>query len=148
MLTNKAKYGLKALAYLALHQGKGVQGAEIANAYCMPKKFLDAILLQIKNIGVIRSKKGKGGGYQLSRPPDTISLGQVIRELDGPFAPVPCVSRSAYARCSDCPDEGACIIRPVMQEVRDAISAVLDNRTLADMLNAKQDMETFLTYDI
>ena len=148
MLTNKAKYGLKALAFLAMHQGKGVQGAEIASAYAMPKKFLDAILLQIKNIGIIQSKKGRGGGYQLSRPPDTISLGQVIRELDGPFAPVPCVSRSAYARCSDCPDETACIIRPVMQEVRDAISVVLDNRTLADMLNAKQDAEQFLTYDI
>ena len=148
MLSNKAKYGLKALAYLADNRGHAVQSAEIAEARDLPKKFLDAILLEIKNIGVISSKKGKGGGYQLARPPDTISLGAVIRALDGPFAPVPCVSRTAYARCDDCPDEEGCMIRPVMQEVRDAISNVLDNKTLSDMLAMRHSKEFFLSYDI
>ena len=148
MLSNKAKYGLKALIYLADNRGRAVQSAEIADAQRLPKKFLDAILLEIKNLGVITSKKGKGGGYQLARPSDTISLGHVIRALDGPFAPVPCVSRTAYARCADCPDEEGCAVRPIMQEVRDAISTVLDNRTLEDMLAMRKSREFFLAYDI
>lgn len=148
MLSNKAKYGLKALIHLADNRGRPIQSAEIADAQILPKKFLDAILLEIKNLGVITSKKGKGGGYQLARPADTISLGQVIRTLDGSFAPVPCVSRSAYSRCADCPDEEVCAVRPVMQEVRDAIAGVLDKRTLGDMLAMRKTKEFFLAYDI
>ncbi len=148
MLSNKAKYGLKALIHLADNRGHPVQSAEIAEAEGLPKKFLDAILLEIKNLGVITSKKGKGGGYQLARPPDTIALGQVLRALDGSFAPVPCVSRSAYARCSDCRDEDGCAVRPVMQEVRDAIAGVLDKRTLGDMLLMRKTKDFFLAYDI
>lgn len=148
MLSNKAKYGLKALVYLADNRGRAVQSAEIAEAQNLPKKFLDTILLEIKNLGVISSKKGKGGGYTLLRPTDTISLGQVIRALDGPFAPVPCVSRTAYARCSDCSDEGICVVRPIMQEVRDAISNVLDNRTLHDMISLRKNAGDTTFYDI
>ena len=148
MLSNKAKYGLKALVYLAQNRGRPVQSVEIAEAQKLPKKFLDAILLEIKNAGVITSKKGKGGGYHLARPADTVSLGLVIRTLDGPLAPVPCVSRTAYSRCSDCSDEGACVIRPVMQEVRDAISTVLDNRSLQDMINMRKNGDDFVFYDI
>ncbi len=96
-----------------------MQSAEIADARNLPKKFLDSI-----------------------------SLGVVIRTLDGPFAPVPCVSRTAYSRCDDCPDEQGCIIRPVMQEVRDAISQVLDNKTLADMLDMRNSKEFLLNYEI
>lgn len=148
MLSNKAKYGLKALIYLADHNGAAVQCTEIAEAQNLPKKFLDAIMLEIKNLGVISSKKGKGGGYQLARPADTISLGQVVRALDGPFAPVPCVSHTAYARCADCPSEAECLIRPIMQEVRDAIAKVLDNRTLGDMMRLRKAGGDILLYDI
>lgn len=148
MLSNKAKYGLKALTYLADTPGRAVQSAEIAQAEALPKKFLDAILLDIKNLGVIISKKGKGGGYQLARAPDAISLGQVLRVLDGSFAPTPCVSRTAYARCGDCPDEAECAVRPIMQEVRDAISSVLDHRTLQDMLDMRASKKTVPAYDI
>lgn len=148
MLSNKAKYGLKALVHLADNPGRPVQSAEIAEAEGLPKKFLDSILLEVRHMGVITSKKGKGGGYQLARPPDTIGLGQVLRALDGTFAPVPCVSRSAYARCTDCRDEVSCAIRPVMQDVRDAIAGVLDKRTLGDMLMMRKRPGSFLAYDI
>ena len=149
MLTNKGKYGLKAMLHLAEREGLGgVQGADIAATQSIPKKFLDAILLELKNQGLLYSKKGKGGGYSLLRPSDTISLGQVIRALDGPFAPVPCVSRTAYARCDDCVDEGGCIVRPVMQEVRDAISTVLDNRSLHDMMAMRKTAAQHDFYDI
>ena len=148
VLSNKAKYGLKALVYLADHPGRAVQSAEIAEMQGLPKKFLDAILHEIKGLGVLTAKKGKGGGYSLTRPPDTISLGSVVRALDGPFAPVPCVSQTAYARCSDCKDEAGCFIRPVMKEVRDAISHVLDNRSLSDMMGMRQNKEFYLSYDI
>ena len=148
VLSKKAKYGLKALVYLADNRGRAVQCTEIAEAQNLPKKFLDAILLEIKGLGIISSKKGKGGGYSLLRPSDTISLGQVIRALDGPFAPVPCVSRTAYARCDDCVDEGGCIVRPVMQEVRDAISTVLDNRSLHDMMAMRKSASVHDFYDI
>ena len=131
-----------------MHRGDTVQSVEIADAERIPKKFLDAIMLEIKNMGLVTSKKGKGGGYQLFQSPDTISLGQVIRVLDGPLAPVSCVSRTAYARCADCRDERACLIRPVMQRVRDAISGILDNTTLEDMIADTKFMDSVVNYDI
>lgn len=133
MLTSKAKYGLKALIYLTAHRDRAVQGAEIAEEQNIPKKFLDAILLQLKNDGMLTSRKGKGGGYRLAQAPETIMSGRVVRLLDGPVAPIACVSRTAYRRCDDCHDEANCGIRQVMQQVRDAIAAVLDSTSIADM---------------
>jgi Rrf2 family protein len=92
------------------------------------------ILLELKNQGVLRSRKGKGGGYALSRPPSEISVGRVMRVLEGPLAPLPCVSKMAYERCEDCPDEKACGVRILMKQVRDATATVLDSTTFADVI--------------
>ncbi|AVM76411.1 RrF2 family transcriptional regulator [Magnetospirillum gryphiswaldense] len=148
MLSSKAKYGLKAMVYLARHADDGsVLIADIAEAESIPKKFLDAILLELKNRGYLSSKKGKGGGYSLAKPAQQIMVGDIVRVLDGPLAPVQCVSRTAYRRCDDCRDEAGCAVRAVMGEVRDAIAAILDNTTLADMAFSKK-AEPVLMYDI
>ena len=134
MLSAKAKYGLKALLYLAQREGEGgVQGADIAKNQNIPKKFLDTILLELKNNGLLYSKKGKGGGYTLARPTAKIMVGQIVRILDGPLAPIPCVSDTAYRPCTDCHDEDSCQIRRVMRKVRDATAEILDNTSLRDM---------------
>ena len=95
------------------------------------RKFLESILLTLKNNGVLESKRGKGGGYLLREAPDQITIGQIIRIVDGPLSPVSCVSHTAYRPCSDCPDEATCLIRLVMKEVSEAISKVLDLKTVA-----------------
>jgi len=149
MLSSKAKYGLKAMVYLTRHAQEGsVLIAEIAEAENIPKKFLDAILLELKNRGFLSSKKGKGGGYTLARPAAKIKVGDIVRVLDGPLAPVPCVSRQYYKRCADCVDEDACAVRIVMQEVRDAIATILDNTTLAEMAKGGRPLDPVLNYDI
>ena len=135
MLSNKAKYALKALLILADEQDRGHHLiVDLAERGGIPRKFLEAILLALKNRGILRSKKGKGGGYALARPPEEITLGQVIRWMDGPLALVPCASLTAYRKCDDCADEESCGIRTVMKEVRDATSQILDSTTLADLL--------------
>ncbi|TAN56723.1 MAG: Rrf2 family transcriptional regulator [Rhodospirillales bacterium] len=133
MLTNKAKYGLKALLYLAARPDRPALISEIAEHESIPKKFLDIILLDLKNSGLLASKKGKGGGYQLARQPAQIMVGNVVRILDGPLAPIACVSRTAYRPCPDCRSESACKVRAVMSDVRDAIANILDNTSLSDM---------------
>jgi Rrf2 family protein len=135
MLTNKGKYGLKALVHLAgIAPGQTTMVAEIASTNSIPKKFLDAILLDLRNAGFVRSKKGPGGGYALARPPAEILIGAVVRALDGPLAPIACASRTAYQPCDDCADLTACAVRLTMLDVRDAMAKVLDNTTLADMV--------------
>jgi Rrf2 family protein len=135
MLSNKAKYALRALIVLAREDGSGpVLISDLAARERIPKKFLELILLDLKNHGILDSKKGRGGGYRLSKSPEEISLGEVIRVLEGPLAPIPCVSQHAYRRCADCPDERSCGIRLVMQEVRDATAGILDGTSLADVL--------------
>ena len=134
MLTRKSKYGLKALLLLAADAGRGpVLVAELAEREQIPKKFLEAILLDLKRHGLVHSKKGKGGGYLLSRRPADITIGQVIRVLDGPLALVPCASQTAYRRCEECIDEQTCGVRQAMKEVRDATARILDNTTLAGL---------------
>ena len=139
MLSKRAKYGLRALVYLARHQGEGpIQISEISEKLNIPRKFLEAILLDLRNEGLLLSRKGKEGGYLMERSPDTITIGRVIRFIDGPLAAVPCVSQTAYARCDDCPDEKTCVVRCVMKEVRDATAKILDETTL-DQLVAKEE---------
>lgn len=112
MLTKKGKYGLKALVDLArLPPGQTAFITEIAQRNNIPKKFLDTILLELRNAGVLRSKKGPGGGYSLSRPASEIRIGHVIRTLDGPLAPIRCASRTAYEMCDDCTDPETCRVR-------------------------------------
>jgi Rrf2 family protein len=138
MLTKKGKYGLKALVHLAqLEPGKTAFVSEIAEKNNISKKFLDAILLELRKGGILRSKKGPGGGYALSKPAAEISIGQAVRILDGPLAPSRCASKTAFEACDDCNDPDDCQVRHSMTEVRDAISAVLDTMTLEQMV-AKQ----------
>lgn len=132
MLSNKAKYGLKAMMHLATFEGPCLAG-NIATQNQIPRKFLDAILLELKNAGILTSKKGKGGGYHLARPADRITVGQIIRILDGSLAPIACTSRTAYRRCLDCPDEDACAIRDIMLDVRDSIALILDRTSISSL---------------
>ena len=153
MLSKQSKYGLRALVFLARHShGRPVLISEIAQRENMPRKFLERILLDLKKRGVVKSKMGKGGGYELGRQPGQITVAEVIRITDGPLAPVQCVSETAYAKCTDCADEGTCCIRAVMKEVRDEIARILDHTTLADMLAKQQALEaesrTGLAYQI
>jgi Rrf2 family protein len=135
MLTAKGKYGLKALVHLAtLEPGETTQAMDIAEAHNIPKKFLDAILGDLRNAGIVFSKKGPGGGYMLARAPDDIKIGHVIRAIDGPLAPIACASRTAYQACRDCKSVRACSVRLMMSKVRDAMSDVLDRLTVADMV--------------
>ena len=134
MLTNKGKYGLKAIIHLArLEAGETAQVADIAQKNNISKKFLDAILLDLRNAGMLRSKKGPGGGYALAKPARTIKVVAVVRALDGPIAPIGCASRTAFRPCEDCGDVDICPVRSVMREVRDAMAGVLDNTTIADL---------------
>ena len=140
MLSQKAKYGIRALLYLA-QQPAGTPALirDIAEKEHLPKKFLEAILLELKSAGILHSRPGKGGGYTLNRPAKSITLGRVIRLIDGPLAPLPCVSQTAYAPCRDCVDEKTCTIRAIMKQVRDATASILDETTFADLLD-KQAM--------
>ncbi|MBY6240832.1 Rrf2 family transcriptional regulator [Methylosinus sp. Sm6] len=132
MLSNKAKYGLKALIHLARAEGQCLAG-DIARDNNIPRKFLDAILVELRNAGVLNSKKGKNGGYLLARPAEKITVGQIIRILDGPLAPIACASKTAYQRCADCPDEDACAIRDIMLDVRESIALILDRASIASL---------------
>jgi Rrf2 family protein len=130
----KARYALRALYALAVDEARApVLIADLAERERIPRKFLEAILLELRNAGILQSKKGKGGGYALARPAAAITIGQVMRAIDGPLAPIPCVSERAYVRCEECPNEESCGTRLVMKEVRDAIAKVLDGTTLADV---------------
>jgi Rrf2 family protein len=142
LLSKKAKYGLKGMVILAQRYGQGpILISDVAAPDKMPRKFLELILLELKNHGLLQSKKGKGGGYFLAKPPQMITVGQVVRIIDGPIAPLPCVSRTAYMRCEECADERTCAIRMVMKDVREATAKILDSVTLADMLNRVQSIE-------
>jgi len=112
--------------------------AQMAREEVIPKKFLEQILLSLKSFELVVSKKGKGGGYALARPPHLITLGSVIRVIEGPLAPLPCASETRFRKCDECPDAETCGTRIVMREVRDAIADILDRTTLA-MVCAKVD---------
>lgn len=138
MLTRKSKYGLKALLLMARAPDRAMLASEIAKAERIPKKFLQLILLDLKRRGMVKSRRGKNGGYQLARPPSEIHLGAVMRALEGPLALTPCASETAYHRCDECQDELACGIQLVMRQVRDATAAILEGASL-DKVNAAVD---------
>jgi len=133
-LSKRGEYGLRAMIDLATWDNGDslIQIKEIAEREHIPAKFLEQILLSLKNAGLLHSKMGVGGGYYLARPAAEISLGHIVRVLDGPLAPINCVSQMAYEPCG-CPDEETCGLRLVMLDVRNAISEILDNTTLADV---------------
>lgn len=136
-LSKRGEYGLRAMIALAEPPEKGaahrmMQIKEIAEREQISPKFLEQILLALKNAGLLHSKMGVGGGYYLAKPAGEITLGQIFRVLDGPIAPVKCVSQMAYEPCG-CPDEETCGLRMVMGEVRNAIADILDRTTLAEV---------------
>jgi Rrf2 family protein len=134
MLSRKAKYAIKALLALAESEpGEPVRISDLARAEQIPAKFLELILLGLRNQGILRSRKGKGGGYLLARDPSEIYLGQIVRMFDGPLAPVPCASQTAYVPCADCRNEAVCGVHLAMKEVRDATARVLDGTSLASL---------------
>jgi Rrf2 family protein len=133
MLSKKTQYGLKALGYLASKYGEGpVLIADIAEKKHIPIKFLESILLLLKQNNILESKKGKGGGYYLSTSPKKISIAQAIRIIDGPIALLPCVSLNFYEKCADCNEEN-CGLRKTMAVVRDATLKVLEKKNLMDL---------------
>lgn len=133
-LSKRGEYGLRAMIYLAdpARSESMTQIKEIAAREQIPVKFLEQILLSLKNVGMLQSKAGVGGGYYLGRKANEITLGEIIRVLDGPLAPIRCVSQSAYEPCN-CPDERVCGLRLVMMDVRNAIADILDHTTLEDV---------------
>lgn len=136
MLTKKSKYALKALLYLAKNN-ELTQISTLSQHECIPQKFLEGILLELRKHGLLYSKRGKDGGYKLSKPPEEITFGQIIRILDGPLAPIGCVSVMAYQRCDECEDEETCNIRLVMKKVRDETAHILDGTSLKAALENK-----------
>jgi Rrf2 family protein len=137
MLSQKARYALHALIVLAEHGcGEPLQIADIAKDARVPRKFLEQILLDLKKRGLVRSQRGRSGGYLIGKSARDISFADVIRVIDGPLALAPCVSVTAYRKCDECLDENTCAVRLAMKEVRDATSDILDNTTLAS-LNAQ-----------
>jgi Rrf2 family protein len=135
MLTQKARYALRALFVLAEHAKPELLSiGEIAEQGPVPKKFLEQILLDLKHRGIVQSVRGKHGGYALGRPADKIFLADIIRTIDGPLALSPCASKTAYRRCDDCVDEKTCSMRKVLLDVRDATAKILESRSLASML--------------
>ncbi|WP_340202241.1 Rrf2 family transcriptional regulator [Ascidiimonas sp. W6] len=135
MLSKKTKYGIKALAYLA-EKGSHtpVLISEIAENENISKKFLEAILLQLKKNGFLGSKMGKGGGYYLLKEPEQMTIASVYRVLEGPIAMLPCVSLNYYEKCDDCKSEEECILNKMMIEVRDRTLEVYENKTIRDIL--------------
>jgi Rrf2 family protein len=144
-LSKRGEYGLRAMIALAVLQPEHevVQSKQIAAREQIPAKYLEQILLVLKNAGLLNSKMGVGGGYYLARPPETITLGEIARVLDGPLAPIRCVSQMAYEPCG-CPDEETCGLRLVMLDVRNAIANILDNTSLADVTGRIDAVEGLL----
>ncbi|MGN6819063.1 MAG: RrF2 family transcriptional regulator [Sphingomonas sp.] len=134
MLTQRSRYALRAMLYLAeaAPGSAPIPMNRIAENAHVPRKFLELILADLREAGFLHSHRGKAGGYCLSRPKHLISLGEIIRVIEGPLALVPCVSRTAYRRCADCKDEASCAIRHAMARVRDETARILDGTSLAD----------------
>ena len=149
MLTNKGKYGLKAMVHLAgIEPGALAQVADIAEVNSISKKFLDHILTELRHAGLVYSKKGRGGGYALARPAHEIRVGAIVRALDGPLAPIPCASVTAFRPCEDCADLNTCAVRLIMVDARNAIANVLDNRSLAELRTLTNPSELAAMYHI
>lgn len=153
-LSKRTQYSLRALYALARNHGRGpTLIATLAHEEAIPKKFLEQILLALKNAGLVDSKKGKGGGYTLARPPAQITLASVIRMIEGPLAPLPCASETRFRKCEECVDIETCGTRIVMRDVRDAVARILDSTTLANVCDRVDSAKhktghEALTYDI
>jgi len=154
-LSKRTQYSLRALYALTRKYGAGpVLITSLSQDEAIPKKFLEQILLSLKSVGFVASKKGKGGGYVLAQPPDKITIGSVIRAVEGPLAPLPCASETRFRKCDECVDIQTCGTRIVMRQVRDAMAAILDETTLAmvceqvDRARSKRTQAKVINFDI
>src|SRR5690554_3288107 len=139
MLSKRTKYAIHALVHLAKKYGEGpVLISKVAETENIPRKFLEAILLDLRNASIVNSKKGKGGGYYLLRDPEEVNIAEIMRLFDGPIALLPCVTHMYYERCEECVDEQTCGIRRVMLRVRNETVSLLKGATLASILR-KED---------
>ncbi|MDK3019228.1 RrF2 family transcriptional regulator [Pseudodonghicola flavimaris] len=146
MITQKTKYALKALMVLAdekAGEGTALRIEEIADRSGAPKRFLEHILLDLKRAGLIGSRRGRNGGYELIKDPKRVSLAEVLRLIDGPMAPLPCLSRIAYQRCDDCKDEETCRVRAVFGGFYAAYIVMIESLTLADLMSDSRPLERF-----
>ena len=134
-LSTRGEYAMKAMHYLAMNHGRVVRLQEIAEAEFIPLKYLEQILLILKNTGLVASKRGLKGGYYLAKEPEDITFGAVIRTVDGPLAPISCASQTAYERC---PQERGCDIRNVWLDIREAIANILDNKNFGEFRKEKK----------
>ena len=142
MISQKAKYAFKALFHLAEQSdGASVQIEEIARAAGVPRKFLEHILLDLKRKGIVASRRGRAGGYVLVIAPDALTIGNVLRAVDGPIAPLPCNSRTADRRCDDCSDEKTCVVRRLFADTYAATLLLMDGTTLADAMAGRTPSE-------
>ena len=142
-LSVRGEYALRAMQVLARDYQEDdsvVRIQEISEKQNIPKRFLEQILNDLKSAGVVQSKRGVAGGYRLKRNPDQITLAEIIRHIEGPLAPVSCVSERYYEKCS-CPDESRCALRAVMKEVRDALVQAMESTTLADLAERARVLE-------
>jgi len=140
-LSLRGEYAVRALLVLGLNYGQPVVRIQtISNQQNIPKRFLEQILNDLKSAGIVQSKRGVAGGYRLAKPPDQITLASVVRHIEGALAPVSCVSEQFYEKCS-CPDESRCAIRSVMKEVRDAIVAIVERVTIADLCQRARKLQ-------
>jgi Rrf2 family protein len=135
MISQRCRYGLKAMLNLARSaQPTPKDVASISAEENIPRKFLESIMSELRQGGVVAAQRGKTGGYRLARPAELITFGEIMRLIDGPLALIPCVSQKFYRRCDDCHDEKACALRRVMARVRREASDILDRTTLDDAL--------------
>ena len=137
MLSSKARYALRALVELARVEGAQITAGDLAERADAPRKFLEAILLELARRGVVVSRRGKLGGYSLARPAAQISFAEVIRVIDGPLAMAPCVSRLQFRKCDDCPDLATCSIREALLRARDATAEVLEGYSLKEAASGR-----------
>ena len=131
----KAKYALRALSTLAKHAPERLLARKIAVDAGVPEKFLEAILVELRNANLIETRRGAAGGHALARGADLITIGDIVRVIDGPIAPLRCASVTAYKPCDECIDPQHCALRYLMGDVRDAMSSVIDNRSLQQLTN-------------
>ncbi|EFK59916.1 RrF2 family transcriptional regulator [Sphingobacterium spiritivorum] len=141
MLSKKTKYAIKALMVLGRNYGKEpMQIVKIADEENIPKKFLEQILLEMRNAGILYSKKGAGGGYSLNKAPEDVFLSQVMRLIDGPIALLPCVSLNFYRSCDECTEEHVCGIRDTFIDVRNAMLQILNDTSIAHLINKEKEL--------
>lgn len=136
MLTKKAKYAMRALCALARNEDGYMQARDIAQDAHVPEKFLETILVELRHASLLESKRGARGGHRLARPAEQINIGEIIRTIDGPLAPIPCASHTRYRPCDDCIDPARCALRLLMVDVRTAMADVVDTRTLRELSEA------------